>query len=231
MQQSFTPEALRAQRKSAGLTQEVAAVRLGVSQAYIALLEKGRRRVTGDLAGKIAALYRMGPLGLPLRGDRLSGWDSRALAAELASLGYPGFPGRARRPHENPATILVAGIASDDLETRVLEAFPWLVGRYHTMNWDWVIREAKLLDIQNRLGFVVTLARQSAEERTGNPVVERLRAIEQVLDRARLVREDTLCKHSLSGAERQWLRENRPIEAVHWNLLTDLKAKDLPYAV
>ena len=58
----------------------------------------------------------------------------------------------------------------------------------------------------------------------------RLRQVEEILDRARLVREDTLCQESLSEAERRWLRQTRPTEASHWNLLTDLKAQLLPYA-
>ena len=43
-------------------------------------------------------------------------------------------------------------------------------------------------------------------------------------------REDTLCQASLSDAERRWLRRTRPVEASHWNLLTDLNAQFLPYA-
>ena len=54
--------------------------------------------------------------------------------------------------------------------------------------------------------------------------------VEAILDRARLVREDTLCQESLSDAERCWLRQTRPTEASHWNLLTDLKVQLLPYA-
>jgi hypothetical protein len=58
----------------------------------------------------------------------------------------------------------------------------------------------------------------------------RLRQVEQVLDRARLAREDTLCQDSLSDAERRWLRRARPPDARHWNLLTDLDLQSLPYA-
>ena len=36
-----------------------------------------------------------------------------------------------------------------------------------------------------------------------------------------LVREDTLCRASLTERERQWLAENRSEQARHWNLLTD----------
>src|SRR5260221_561838 len=48
-----------------------------------------------------------------------------------------------------------------------------------------------------------------------------------VLERSRLVREDTLCHESLTAAERKWLRENRPAEARHWNLLTGMRVENL----
>ena len=57
-----------------------------------------------------------------------------------------------------------------------------------------------------------------------------LRELEEVLEPARLAREDTLCQGSLSEAERRWLRQERPADALHWNLLTDLDAEHLPYA-
>jgi len=50
-----------------------------------------------------------------------------------------------------------------------------------------------------------------------------------VLDRSRLVKEDTLCHDGMTQAERNWLRTNRPEEAKHWNLLTDMKAANLAH--
>ena len=111
----------------------------------------------------------------------------------------------------------------------MLEAMPWLAVKYNTLNWEWLIREAKVRDAQNRLGFIVMLARQVAEQRGDNVARDRLRQAEETLDRARLVREDTLCQASLSEAERRRHRRTRPGEASHWNLLTDLKAQLLPY--
>jgi len=57
-----------------------------------------------------------------------------------------------------------------------------------------------------------------------------MREVEEVLDHARLAREDTLCQQSPSEAERRWLRKERQASALHWNLLTDLNAEVLPYA-
>src|SRR5271165_4751353 len=120
MQGSLRPEQLRLARRSAGLTQHRAADRLGVSQPYLALLERGRRPVTAHLASRIAKLYRLGALALPLTTGNLGDWDSKPLAAGLARLGYPGFRQLAGAPAHNPATLLLAAITSGDVEVRVL---------------------------------------------------------------------------------------------------------------
>jgi transcriptional regulator with XRE-family HTH domain len=216
-------------RQAAGLTQQQAARRLGVSQAYLALLETGRRPVTARLGPKLARVYRLGPAALPLDTAPAGVWDSSRLAAAVASLGYPGYRQlRGTRP-TNPATVLLAAVSASNVEVRVLEALPWLAMEYSDLDWPWLIREAKIRDLQNRLGFVATLARQVAE-RNAHATLGRLQEIEATLDRSRLVQEDTLCQASLSEAERRWLRQNRPAEATHWNLLTDLSAALLPYA-
>jgi transcriptional regulator with XRE-family HTH domain len=224
------PERLRSARQTAGLTQQQAAGRLGVSQAYLALIEQGRRPVTASLASKLAKLYGLGPTALPLDAGSVGSWDSSSLAAAVASLGYPGFRQLRGAGKKNPALVLLAAIAASDLEVRVIEALPWLAVEYGDLDWAWLIREAKLRDLQNRLGFVVTLARLVTEKRGEIAAAARLGETEEILDRARLVREDTLCQASLSDAERGWLRRKRPAEASHWNLLTELDAGLLPYA-
>lgn len=230
MEPSLRPEQIRAARRAAGLTQQQAAKKIGVSQAYLALLESGRRPVTARLGTRIAKLFGLGPLALPVRTENVERWDSSSLAAAIASLGYPGFRQLASTPAHNPATILLEAVTSSDLEVRVVEALPWLAVEYSNLDWEWLVREAKVRDVQNRLGFVVTLARQVAEKRGRVGAAERLRETGEILDRARLVREDTLCQESLSSAERRWLRQARSAEADHWNLLTDLNAEILPYA-
>ncbi|HEY3129372.1 MAG TPA: hypothetical protein VGL91_07935 [Acidobacteriota bacterium] len=119
----------------------------------------------------------------------------------------------------------------DDLEARLVEALPWLLFRYWNLDKSWLVQQAKLLDLQNRLGFVVSLARQLAE-RTNSPAarLEALKGLELDLEQIRLAREDSLCK-ALKPTEKQWLRENRPEKAKHWNLLTDWRPEILPYAV
>ncbi|MBI3207797.1 MAG: helix-turn-helix transcriptional regulator [Candidatus Solibacter usitatus] len=228
MDESWWPAQLRSARRATGLTQQQAATRLGVSQPYLAMLERGLRPVTCSLRSRIVGLYELGPVALPL--DVGHAGNSSSLAAALASLGYPGFRRLAGVPPQNPASILLASLAERDVEVRVLEALPWLAIQYPNLDWAWLMREAKLRDVQNRLGFVVMLARQVAEKRGDVVVASRLRKVEDTLDQVRLVREDTLCQESLSDAERRWLRQTRPSEAGHWNLLTDLNSRHLPYA-
>jgi hypothetical protein len=49
------------------------------------------------------------------------------------------------------------------------------------------------------------------------------------LEPSRLAKEDTLCRESMTRAERAWLREHRPKLAEHWNLLTDLTVEQLDH--
>jgi transcriptional regulator with XRE-family HTH domain len=227
---ALLPDVLKSGRELAGLTQQRAAERLGVSQAYLALLEGGRRRVTQGLAKKIVNLYHLSPAALPPEDDVGESWDSSKLARALAGLGYPGFHYLRRGPKRNPAGILLAALAAEDLEVRVAEALPWLVVQYSDLDWEWLVRESKQRDLQNRLGFVVTLGRRVAEKQSKEAPSRRLHEIYEALSRARLAREDTLCQQTLSNTERAWLRRTRPADARYWNLLTDLDSEHLPYA-
>jgi len=157
--------------------------------------------------------------------------DSEKTAKALAGLGYPGFLYLRPAEQQNPVSVLLAALSSHDLEVRAIEALPWLVLKFPEMDWEWLLKEARQREIQNRLGFVVSLARRLAERRpTEQLKLGKLAEVEAALDRARLVREDTLCQQSLSAAERRWLRDTRPPEARHWNLLADLTPELLPYA-
>jgi hypothetical protein len=157
--------------------------------------------------------------------------NAEALANDLAALGYPGFAylqPRNWKP-KNPSDVLLAALAQDDLEARLVEGLPWLVLRYWPLDREWLTREAKQRDLQNRLGFVVSLARRLAERARDESKAQALKEFETELGRSRLAREDTLCKASLPEAERRWLAENRPEEAKHWNVLADWTADALRY--
>jgi transcriptional regulator with XRE-family HTH domain len=225
---------LRAARLAKGWSQVEAAGRLEVSQPYLAMLERGQRRLTPRLALRAARFYGLPPTAVPRsqRGVHLR-LSSARLARDLAGLGYPGLAYlRSRHPEpKNPGDVLLAALAKDDLEPRLVEALPWLVSRYWTLDWSWVVREAKVRDLQNRLGFVVSLARRLAERTGHERKALTLRNLEAELDRSRLAREDTLCRASLPEPEQRWLTEHRPEEAEHWNLLTDWTADVLRYAV
>jgi Predicted transcriptional regulator with C-terminal CBS domains len=225
------PVELRRAREARGQTQQQVADTLGVSQAYWALLESGKRDLTTALAERVVILLELPPTGLPVDRAALSAASSASLAGQLGALGYPGFAYVRRRRKRNPAAVLVSALFSNDLETRIVEALPWLVLQYPGLDWEWVLTEVKLRDLQNRLGFVVDLAHELAAvredaEATG-AVLSRVAAR---LERARLAREDTLCQENLSAAERAWLRKTRPPAAAHWNLLSDLRPESLPYA-
>lgn len=228
----MTGEQLRLGRKNKGWTQQEAGAKLGVSQPYLALMEQGARRVPAPLARKAASLYGLSPAVLAVEADASTSLPANAqqLAKDLGRLGYPGFAYLKANRSKNPAEVLFAALSFDNLDSRLTEALPWVLVHYPDLDWNWLVSAAKNHDLQNRLGFVTSLARKLAE-REGNPNWSLLAAYESVLERGRLAREDTLCHDSLSEAEKRWVREKRSEEARHWNLLTDLSPEHLSYAV
>jgi hypothetical protein len=97
------------------------------------------------------------------------------------------------------------------------------------MDWDWLVRNARLHDLQNRLGFALSLASEVAVGMNDRSREGHLPQYVEVLENSRLAREDTFCHESMTRAERVWLREHRSPTAAHWNLLTDMKRENLAY--
>lgn len=230
------PNRLRVERNRRGWTGAQAARRLGVSQSYLAMLESGQRRVTPRLARKFKAAYGLSPTSLPtpeLFEPRVD-VTSEALAKDLSVLGYPGFAYlRSGVREKNPAEVLAHALTQESVESRVVEGLPWLLLQYWDMDFDWLVRETKLNDLQNRLGFVNSLA-MGVAERLAVWSEERNRALGDLgkrVEGSRLAREDTFLKPVSMDAEREWLRQNRSEDAKHWNLLTNWRPEHLSYAL
>lgn len=225
------PQSLKAARLEKGWTETEAALRLGVSQPYVSMLEVGKRRLTPRLVKRVRSVFGLSPTVLPPKEVREQ-VDPDVLARELASLGYPGFAYLHSRHKRNPAEVLLTALDQRELEARLVEALPWLVLNYWDMDGDWLVSQARQRNLQNRLGFVVNLAQQVAG-RVNPPNADRSQRLSQLeaeLEKSRLAREDTLGKSRLSTAEKEWLLQNRPEEARRWNLLTHWRADMLPYA-
>jgi len=211
---------LKRAREERGWSQQQAATRLGVTQAYLSMLENGRRSAV-PLARRLMHVYGLPPTVLPtyeVRGNVTADF----LARELASLGYPGFAHlRRKKIRVNPAEFLLMALAQPNLEARVAEALPWLVVRYPDMPAEFLVTQARIKNLQNRLGFVVTLARLAAHR-------DDLQPLEQALVESRLEKEDSFCKE-LNEAERRWLRVHSSVEAKQWHLLSDLRPDAVRY--
>ncbi len=212
---------LRQARLRRGQTQQQAASRLGVTQAYLSMLEKGGRKPSAELARKLMREYEVSPTVLPVSEVPLNtGPDD--FAYELAALGYPGFAHLRRGTRKvNPAAFLLNALANHNLEARVAEALPWLLFRYPDVDFDWLVPQARLKNLQNRLGFCVTLAKAVS----GNHALQKP---ELRLADSKLAKEDSFCRE-LSEPERRWLRSHRSEEARQWNLLSDLRPNALRY--
>src|SRR3981189_3139003 len=89
---SMTGRDLRDARRRMGWTQEQTAEKLGVTQAYLSMLESGRRAMPYELARLAAETLHAPPTALPLRARAFeTPAGSEKLSLQLPALGYPGF--------------------------------------------------------------------------------------------------------------------------------------------
>lgn len=200
-------------RRRNGLTQVDAASLLGVSQPYLSLLEAGARPLTAALRARMKVAR--GKSGGGARDDRFR--------AQLSALGYSGFAHvTPSRPKPRATDFLMAVVAQPDADARVVEALLWVAGSYQNqLDFDWLVRQAKLRNLQNRLGFLLQAG--------GVDAPDGLAAVRE-LERARLMQEETLCWDSMPAATRAWMRANRSPLAEHWNVLTRLRTEDIDHA-
>jgi len=217
---------LRSARERLGLTQVLAARRWRVSQGYLSLMEQGRRPVPDRLARLAVRTEPKLATGLALDSARSSSLDLESL---LGSLGYPGFAylGQAKTI-ENPAAVVFAALRAPVVPARVTAALPWLFVRYPHLDWKWLVDQVRLLNRQNRLGFLVTTAKELAARKGDETARVALAQVEQRLEDARLVKEDAF--RSLTAVERDHLRVSRSPAAAHWNVLSSLQVDHLRYA-
>src|SRR5204863_838937 len=195
---------LKRARQYKGWTQEEAAQKLGVSQPYLSLLEQGRRPLTKRVLSKLQRHVDVPATELPVEAPKPN-VGAQQIAEALGGLGYPGFAYLKRGARWHPAQVLLTALEQSNLEARLAEALPWVVLHYPNLNWDWLLERVKVKDVQNRLGFVVSLTRQLAERQSDHATAVRLSEFEQQLERARLVKEDTLGRESMTVAEQRWL--------------------------
>jgi hypothetical protein len=130
----------------------------------------------------------------------------------------------------NPAELLVRTLSARNVEARLVEALLWLLVNYPNVDWPWLLSAAKQNDLQNRVGFLVTVAREVAERQGLVAVAEALRRWESVLENSKLQKEDGFVPDALTEAERKWLRNNRSSAAARWNLLTNVSAETVASA-
>lgn len=222
---------LREARRAHGWTQADLAERLGVSQTYVSFLESGRRPVPDHMAATLVRRLDLPATAVPVS-DGCSPLESDEAVQALGSLGYGGFAHLTRRRARavNPAELVLRTLSRHSVEARLVEALPWVLVRYHNLDWSWLVPQAKLNDLQNRLGFVVTLGRELAERQSNVQATQVLSQWEQRLSHSRLQREDTFAGDTLAESERRWLRTHRSAEAAQWNLLSNMSVEALTSA-
>ena len=167
------------------------------------MVERGTRPVSSELASRAMDVFEVSATALPLGKYEHASRGELYFKQSLGALGYSGFAYLRGPVKVNPAELLMAALDSENLDSRVTEALPWVPVAYPKMDWDWLTMNAKVHDRQNRLAFVVSLASQVAEKRGNAGLAKSLFERAGTLERSRLAGEDTLCKESMTQAERK----------------------------
>src|SRR5271168_2194147 len=105
---------LKDARERAKCTQVRAASKLGLTQAYLSMLERGVRPVASHVAYRALKAFDFPPTVLPLEEVPFSG--ERKLRSDLGALGYPGFSYLRGRTTRNPAQLLFHALDRRDLD-------------------------------------------------------------------------------------------------------------------
>ncbi|MGB9070371.1 MAG: helix-turn-helix transcriptional regulator [Candidatus Acidiferrales bacterium] len=218
-------------RQGKDWTQAEAAGHLGVTQAYLNLLENGKRRLTPRLVRRAVSVYGLSPEVLPVGEDFVPTQTSDDQLVEwLVRLEYPGFAYlKTHTARKNPYEVLLAALGQTSLDGRVAEALPWVAMKYGRPD-TWLVETARKFNLQNKLGFVVRLARHVAEKRNDNTRSNELGKLEAMLEESRLAKEGFFYRPPVTESERKWLSKNRTADAAHWNLLADMRPEQLSYA-
>jgi len=134
--QYVTGDEFKNARKASTWTQTQAAARLGVTQAYLSMIERGERAVSSELASKAVKVFEVPATALPLTAYQTRAREAGFFQSMLGSLGYPGFAYLRSSARLNPVEVLMEALDSDDLDSRVTEALAWLPLAYPHLNWD-----------------------------------------------------------------------------------------------
>ena len=95
-------------------------------------------------------------------------------------------------------------LTQERLAVRVAEALPWVALEYWQGASTWLVEQARKLNLQNRLGFVVCLARQISERNPQNEQrTHALRDLEATLDESRLAKEDIFYRPPRTEGEKR----------------------------
>ena len=204
-----------------------AAEKLKVSQPYLSLLEAGKRPITERLARRAVQVFNLPPTVLPFneksRIEKVK--DSNFLDSQFAALGYPKFSHlkKSRSIKKiNPALVLITALQKDDLDSRTLEALPWSIYNFAEMDWSKIIRETKLADAQNRLGFLISPAYEKSKQTNDEYKKQIFKELLSKLEKSRLYEEDSFRRETLTKTEKAWLKKTDQGKRRFWRVLTNL---------
>ena len=198
-------------RQNSGWNQARLAARLGVAQAYVSMMEREdvRCRIAWR-GGAICFSCRPRFCRCPDKGAGQTG--RRGLdCRESRPVGISWFQVFVQaRTKTASCRASSPGIGPPAARTEASEALAWLLLQFEDLDAAWLVGEAESPDLQNRLGFTVSLARNVAHHSPEFGHRSRsLKALEEKLKPSRLANEGTFGGGEMSQGMPAWVRKNR----------------------
>jgi hypothetical protein len=151
---------------------------------------RGYRPLPARLVSLAVRKLHLAPTALPMLPPLATQFAPVApdeLASALARLGSRDSDTKQARGGIQPAFLVAGTLVHLDLEVRIVEALPWILSKFHDLDWIWLIAQCRLLNVQNQLGYLIVLARQ-----LGNSTADvNLKSALFNLEESRLVVEGT----------------------------------------
>jgi hypothetical protein len=124
---------------------------------------------------------------------------------------------------------LLTALAQKNLDPQVAEALPRVALQYAKPH-PWLVENSRRFNLQNHVGFVVSLAKRVAEIRGDGARSTELTQLENLIEESRLAKEGVFYRAPRTENEKEWLRKNRTEDAAPWNMLSDMRPEHLPCA-
>lgn len=212
------------------MPQKGVAERMGVSQSVISKIEAGTREPTATELWKLAILYKK-PLSYFFAEEKIRPLfiTEEIVVWHIDHYGYKLLVSRKVNAAKFQISLeeTILAVLQWFSSPRLLESLPILLC-FNDVDADELYESAVKEGLQNKLGFIVSIAMECVKGMSKNDNIQELSRLRKKLEWMKLAREESFNEHidEMSEATLDYLRKTRDPLASKWNLLDRLYSVD-----